>query len=135
YTQRDRNLQSSICNRHCALPARLPLPTLVPPSRAALVGWWPFRFRPRFVDDQRTALEWLSVELGHGFLRACFVDHVDKREPARAARGHVAHHSYAFDGSRLAEQRIQVLVVRLVREIPHIQSPAHRRTAPCNARA
>ena len=44
--------------------------------------------------------------------------HLDEREPARAARGHVAHEIHAFDGADAREQGLKVLIAFVfVREI------------------
>src|SRR5690606_24753292 len=109
------------------LPARLPTGH----RRAARrpVEGWRLRLGPGLVDHERSTLECVAVELRDGRLRAVLRAHRDEGKAARAAGRHVPHHAYAVHLSGLAEQRAQLFIRGLVREIPDIQSPAHR-TAP-----
>ena len=60
---------------------------------------------PRY--GKRAPAELEFVEFRHCLL--CFLvrRHLDERESARAAGGHVAHHAYRFDIAGLAEQFLQ----------------------------
>jgi hypothetical protein len=84
-----------------------------------------FRFRPRFVHDQRASAHVCSVEFLDGRLCILFGLHFNEREAARAARGVVAHDAHRFNGARLPEQILELVLPRAEWEIPNEQLPTH----------
>ena len=63
---------------------------------------------------------WLIAVCASSSLR-----HLDEREAARAAGGHVAHHFDALDGSGLREQVLQLSFRRVVRQVSDIKFLTH----------
>jgi len=51
----------------------------------------------RFVDGERSSIEWLAVELSDGALRVFLVREFDEREPARLTGHPVGHDADADD--------------------------------------
>jgi hypothetical protein len=84
-----------------------------------------FRFRPRFVHDERASAHVCSVELLDGRLCILFGLHFNEREAARAARGVVAHDAHRFNGARLPEQILELVLPSAEWEIPNEQLPTH----------
>src|SRR5262249_2809163 len=105
-----------------ALPARLRAATTCVTATEAtrMLG-----LRPRFVDGEASPAELIGVQLGDGFLRLLVRAHFHEREPARAPRGHIAHHCNRFDGSRPREQLLELCFSRFVGEVSDIQLPTH----------
>src|SRR6185295_5527329 len=94
-------------------------------SAAAAESARSFRLRTRLVDRQAAAAQLIVVQLGNGLLRLFVRAHLHEREPARPARGHVAHHLHRFDGAGAGEQVLQVVFAGLVRKISHVKSATH----------
>jgi hypothetical protein len=84
-----------------------------------------FRLRPRFVHDERTPAHFCPIELLDGRLRIFFGLHLDEREAAGAACRIVTHHAHRFDGARLTEQILELVLPCAEREIPNEQLPTH----------
>jgi hypothetical protein len=84
-----------------------------------------FRFRPRLVDDERASAHVRSVEFLDGRLCILFGLHFNEREAARAARGVVAHDAHRFNGARLPEQILELVLPSAEWEIPNEQLPTH----------
>jgi len=84
-----------------------------------------FRLRPRFVHDQRASAHVRSVKLLDGRLCILFGLHFNERETARAARGVVAHDAHRFNGARLPEQILELVLPSAEWEIPNEQLPTH----------
>ena len=84
-----------------------------------------FRLRPRFVHHQRAAVHLMLVELGDGLLRVVVVSHLDERESARAAGGHVAHHPDVVHLAGPAEQLRQLVLRGRIGKVADVESPAH----------
>jgi hypothetical protein len=84
-----------------------------------------FRLRPRFVHDERSSAHVCSVELLDGRLCILFGLHFNERETARAARGVVAHDAHRFNGARLPEQILELVLPSAEWEIPNEQLPTH----------
>jgi hypothetical protein len=84
-----------------------------------------FRLGPRFVHDQGASAHVCSVELLDGRLCILFGLHFNEREAARAARGVVAHDAHRFNGARLPEQILELVLPSAEWEIPNEQLPTH----------
>jgi hypothetical protein len=89
-----------------------------------------FRFGPRFIDDERPAAHVGSVEFLDGRLCILFGLHLNEREPARAARGVVAHDAHRLNGARLPEQILELVLPSAEWEIPNEQLPTHVHSPP-----
>ena len=74
-------------------------------ERAVTAGWARTLFAwPRFIDVQRSSVDFLAVERGHSGARFGVVVHGDEREAARFA-GHAVHHQrYLADFAMLFEK-------------------------------
>ena len=96
-----------------------------PASEAATGAGRELRLRLRLVDDERTPLHLVLVELGDGLLGLGVGGHLDEPESARPAGGHVAHDAHVLDSPHLREERRQILIRRAVRQIPNIEPATH----------
>src|SRR5207237_6388308 len=94
----------------------------------------PFGLGSRFIHHERASLQLMLVKLADRALCLLVRRHLDKREPARPAGGHVAHHADVVHLTGPAEELRQLLFRRRVRKVPYIQSPAHLCTYSCFAR-
>src|SRR6266545_1672875 len=81
--------------------------------------------RARLVDGEAAAAELMLVEHRDRLLRILVGRHFDEREAARAARGHITHHVDAVDRARGREERAEVLVVGVVREVADVEFSCH----------
>ena len=102
-----------------------------PPPAATAAAEAAFRLRTRFVDDQRAAFHLLLVELADGFLRFLVRAHLDEREAARAAGGHVPHHANVVHLAGPAEQFRELIFRGRIGKVPDVESPAHAVTYSC----
>jgi hypothetical protein len=96
--------------------------TITSPATSAAAK---FRLRPRFVYDEGASAHVCPVELLDGRLCILFGLHFNEREAARAARGVVAHDAHRFNGARLPEQILELVLPSAEWEIPNEQLPTH----------
>src|SRR6478609_8044847 len=85
---------------HIALPARLAATTAAAPiaaEAAAATAEPAFGLRTRLVHGQTASPHLKLIELGGGLLRFLVGRHLDKREPAGAARRGVSHDAHGLD--------------------------------------
>ena len=82
------------------IPAAAPS---VAESAAAALG-----LGTRLVDGEIAPAHRVVVQLVDRLLGFVVRAHLDEREPARAARGHVAHHVHRFDRARALEQLLKI---------------------------
>ena len=87
-----------------AAAAAAAISTIAVAAAAAAAG-----LRPGLVDDEGAAAEIGAVEASDRGLRFFIRLHLDERESARTAGGHVAHHAHRFNRARLAEQILELV--------------------------
>src|SRR5438034_6379427 len=90
--------------------------------------------RPRFVDGKTASPKLIFIQLCDRLLRLVLGAHLNERKPARAPRGHVAHHFHRFHGAGAGEQVLELRFSGFIREISDIQLSTHDLTPlPRNA--
>jgi hypothetical protein len=77
------------------------------------------RLRPRFVDRDRPPADLVLVELRDRGARAVVGLHFDERESAGPAGGHVTHDAHRLDRSGLGEQRLEISLAGVERQIAY----------------
>jgi hypothetical protein len=103
-----------------ATPAAIATIASAATTAAAKFGLW-----PRLVYDEGASAHVCPVELLDGRLCILFGLHFNEREAARAARGVVAHDAHRFNGARLPEQILELVLPSAEWEIPNEQLPTH----------
>ena len=83
------------------------------------------RLRTRFVHGEVAAAVVVVVQRGDRLLRVLVGRHLDEREAARAAGGHVAHHVDAFHRAGAGKQLLEVLFDGLVRQVADVELSSH----------
>jgi hypothetical protein len=69
-----------------------------------------FRFRTRFVHDQRPSIHLVLVQLADSLLRVIVRCHLHERKPAGAPGRHVSHDADIVDLTRPAEQFSELIL-------------------------
>src|SRR5262245_35369896 len=114
-----------------AAPAAATALVAVPAAAAAAVAAAPAEAarslgaRTRLVDRQIAAAERIVVKLVDRLLRVFVRRHLDEREPARAAGGHIAHHLDRVDGAGRGEELLQLRLPRRERQVTDVEFPSH----------
>src|SRR5690606_15504591 len=108
------------------LPARLGAPSAAAAAaESAAAAARPGHLGTRLVDREAPAAEAVIVELRHSLLRTFVSRHLHEGESARAAGLTIANDVHRVDGTRFAEQRLEVRLVGFVGEIADVQLPTH----------
>src|SRR5689334_10531090 len=99
------------------LPARLRATPRFAAAEPPAIRW----LRPRFVDGKTASPKLIFIQLCDRLLCLVVGAHLNECKPARAPRGHVAHHFHRFYRAGAGEQVLELRFARFIREIPDIQ--------------
>jgi hypothetical protein len=79
----------------------------------------------RFIDGEVPAAEVLVVQHADRLLRFLVGRHLDEREPAGTAGGHVAHHADRVHGAGAGEQALKILLGDAVGKVADVKFSSH----------
>jgi len=99
-------------------------------SSAAKTAWF---LLPCFIHGQRTAFQYLPVQLGNGGLHISFRSQLHERKASRTARFLVAHHLYIRNGDvGTGKKIVQFGICDIKRQISNEKLVRHRASACLN---